>query len=321
MLPLVEDGFFISAASLMKNKNFHIAFFSTLFAAALWLSVNMGYEYQTVVSVPLILENIKPNKALAKPVPSFVSVKVRATGWQLAGMYFVPDVRYVLDVSDISNKYNFVTNKDLIVRLKMPQRVRTLEVKPDTIAVLLDEKIKKVVPVEPVVAMSFHEGYGIVGEIKSSPDSVSLSGAKGLLDKIDRWRTDQLTFADLKNGVNARVGVSDTLAFSIVPSPSTVNIQIDVQPIAEKSFKGIPVEVNDVPGNRVVVLIPPKIDIIVRGGIEEIAAVEQKDFSSYIDYKSILLDTTGSLRPTVTTPKNIKIVQQDPELLQYVVRK
>ena len=50
------------------------------------------------------------------------------------------------------------------------------------------------------------------------------------------------------------------------------------------------------------------------------AAVEQKDFSAYIDYKAILLDTTGSIQPVVTTPRNIKIVRQEPERLQYVVR-
>jgi hypothetical protein len=125
----------------------------------------------------------------------------------------------------------------------------------------------------------------------------------------------------LKSGVNTRVAVSDTFAFGITPTPSFVSLQFDIQPTAEKSFKGIPVEVNQVPRNRVVVLIPPKVDIIIRGGVEQIAAAEQKDFSAYIDYKSILLDTTGSLQAVVTTPRNIKVVKQQPERLQYVVRK
>ncbi len=305
----------------MKNKNLHIAIFSTLFAVALWLSINMGYEYQKVVSVPLVLENMKPNRSLAKPVPLTVNVKVHASGWQLVGLYFVPDVRYVLDISDISNRFNFVTSKDIVERLRLPQGIQTVDIKPDTIMVVLDDKIKKTVPVEPVVAMTFREGYGVVGDIESIPDSITLTGAKDLLDKIDRWQTDPLVFSSLKSDVNARVGVSDTMSFSITPFPAAVTVQIDVQPIAEKSFKGIPVEVNQVPGNRLVVLIPPKIDIIVRGGIEQVAAVEQKDFSSYIDYKSILLDTTGSIHPVVTTPNDIKIVRQDPERLQYVVRK
>jgi len=304
----------------MKNKNLHIVIFSTLFAVALWLAINMGYEYQTVVSVPLVLENIKPNRSLAKPVPTTVNVKVHTSGWQLVGLYFVPDVRYVLDISDISNRFSFLTNKDLLERLKFPQGIRTAEIKPDTIVVVLDDKGKKTVPVEPVVTMTFREGYGVVGDIKSIPDSVTLTGAQSLLDKIDRWETDPLVFSNLKSDVNVRVGISDTMSFGITPFPLAVAVQIDVQPMAEKSFKGIPVEVNQVQGNRLIVLIPPKIDIIIRGGIEEVAGVEQKDFSAYIDYKSILLDTTGSIQPVVTTPRNIKIVRQDPERLQYVVR-
>ncbi|MGA7160628.1 MAG: CdaR family protein [Bacteroidota bacterium] len=305
----------------MRNKNLHVIIFSTLFAVALWLSINMGYEYQMVVSIPLTLENIKSNRSLAKPVPPAVSVKVNASGWQLVGLYFVPSVQYVLDVSDISNRFNFVTNKETIERLKLPEGIHVAEIKPDTIVVVLDDKIKKTVPVEPVVTMNFREGYGVVGEITSIPDSVTLTGAKSLLDKFDRWKTDPLAFSNLKSDVKTRAGLSDTMAFGVTPFPAAVSIQIAVQPIAEKSFKGIPVEVNQVPGNRAVILIPPKIDIIVRGGIEEVAAVEQKDFSSYIDYKSILLDTTGSIQPVVTTPKNIKIVRQVPEQLQYVVRK
>ena len=305
----------------MKNKNLHIVIFSTLFAIVLWLSINMGYEYQVVVSIPLVLENIKPNRALAKPLPAAVIVKIRASGWQLVGLYFVPDVRYVLDVADISNRSNFVTSKDMLERLKLPEGIRTIEIKPDTILVMLDDKIKKNVPVEPVVRMNFREGYGVVGEIRTIPDSITLTGAKDLLDKIDRWQTNPLKFSNLKSDVNTRVAVSDTLSYGVTPFPTAVSVQFDIQPIAEKSFKGIPVEVNQVPENRLVVLIPPKIDIIVRGGIEQVASVEQKDFSSYIDYKSILLDTTGSIQPVVTTPKNIKIVRQEPERLQYVVRK
>ena len=292
-----------------------------LFAVVLWFSVNMGYEYQSFISVPLVLDNIKPNRALARPVPSGVKVKVRTSGWQLVGLSFLPEIRYVLDVGDISNRYYFATSKDITERLKLPQGIRAIDIKPETIAVVLDEIIKKNVPVEALVLMSFREGYGVVGDVRTTPDSVTLTGAKSLVDKINQWQTEPLEFSNLKSGVNARVALSDTFAFGITPTPSFVSLQIDVQPTAEKSFKGIPVEVSQVPGNRVVVLIPPKIDIIIRGGVEQVAATEQKDFSAYIDYKSILLDTTGSLQAVVTTPRNIKVVKQQPDRLQYVVRK
>ena len=304
-----------------KYKNVHVVIFSTLFAVVLWLFINMSYEYQTVVSVPLVLENMKPGRALVRPIPPTVNVKLRTSGWRLVGLYFVPDIRYVLDVGDISSRFNFVTNKDLLERLKLPQDMHSVDIKPDTLTVVLDEKIRKTVPLEPVVHMNFREGYGVVGDIRTMPDSVTLTGARTILDKIDRWQTETLTFTNLKAGVNTRVQVSDTLSFGVAPFPTIVTVQFDIQPTAEKTLKGIPVEVNQVPANRLVVLIPPKIDIIVRGGIEAVAAADRKDFASYVDYKSILLDTTGSIQPVVSTPRNIRVVHQDPERLQYVVRK
>lgn len=281
----------------------------------------MGYEYQTVIPIPLELENMRPNRSLARPVPRFVYAKVSATGWQIIGLPFVPAVHYALDVGDISNRYNFSTAKDMMERLRLPQGIRTIEIKPETVAVVLDEKTRKMVPVEPLLRMSFREGYGLVGDIKTAPDSVLLTGAKTLLERVERWPTNSLEFSNLKNGVVTRAILSDTLAFGVTPTPTSVSVQFDVQPTAEKTLKGIAVEVNHVPGNRLVVLIPPKIDIIIRGGIEQVAAAELKDFSAYIDYRSILLDTTGSLQPVVTMPRNIKVVSQEPARLQYVVRK
>jgi YbbR domain-containing protein len=317
----MEFSFLPYLYSRLKNKNFHIAIISTLFAAALWISVNMGNQYQTDISVPLLLENIKPNRALAHPVPQTVTVKIQTSGWMLVELYFVPDARYAIDLADVISRLSVITNNEISERLKLPESVRALEVKPDTITIVLDEKIKKNVPLEPVVQLSFREGYGVVGDIISVPDTISLTGARSLLDRIDRWQTQLRSFTSLKSDLHVRVPVSDTLAYGVTPFPLTVDLQADVQQIAEKSLYSIPVEVDQVPGNRVVVLIPPKIDIIVRGGIQQIAAMDAKDFSAYIDYRSILLDTTGSIQPVVVLPKNLRIVRQDPERLQYVVRK
>ena len=304
-----------------KNKNFHIAIFSTLFAVVLWFFVNLGSEYQTSVAVPVVLENIRPNRSLARPVPQNVTIRVETTGWRILGLSFMPTPRYALDLSDVSVRYNYITRNDLEIRLGLPAEIRVLDVKPDTIAVVLDEKIRKSVPVEPVVQLSFREGYGLVGDVVSLPESVSLAGARSILDRIDRWPTLPRSFANLKSDIKARVPLSDTIAFGVTATPSVVDLQGDIQPTAEKSFKAIPVELNQVPGNRLVVLIPPKIDIIVRGGIEQIASLDRKDLSAYIDYRSILLDTTGSIQPVVNVPRNIRIVHQEPERLQYVVRK
>jgi hypothetical protein len=55
--------------------------------------------------------------------------------------------------------------------------------------------------------------------------------------------------------------------------------------------------------------------------INAVAPLTEKDFYAFVDYKSILLDTSGFVQPIILGPENIKIVNQQPEKIQYVVRK
>ena len=305
----------------MKERHVHIAIFSTVFAILLWFSIALTSEYQTIITVPLVTENLRPTRALAKPLPTSLTLKVRGTGWQLLRLESLPDSKYVLDLSDVSYRKRIVTKDDYLERLHLPVTLQVLEVRPETLVVALDERVRKTVPILFKEDFGFREGYDIVGSVHLTPDSVTLTGAQSLLRDVSSWETKTLHYANLKNGIETRVDVEDTLSYGITVFPTNVLAQFDVQPTAEKSFDDVPIEVNHVPDDRTVVLIPPKIGFAIRGGVNQIAAVERKDFKAYIDFKTILLDTTGRLKPSISGPRDLRIVNQQPEFIQYVVRK
>jgi YbbR domain-containing protein len=305
----------------MKERHFHIAIFSAVFAILLWISIALTSEYQTTVSIGLDVENLKPGRALARPLPSSVSLKLRGSGWQLVRLSSVPDSRYEIDLSDILYRKRIITREEYQDRLRLPAGVQVIEIRPETLLVVLDEKIRRTVPVSVNGDFTFREGYGIVGGMQTTPDSVVLTGAQSLLNSIESWNTVPLRFTNLKSGVTTRADLSDSLSFGVTAVPTTVQVRFDVQPIAEKALQGIAVEVNHLPDDRTVVLIPPKIDIVIRGGVNQIAAVNMKDFKAYIDFKTILLDTTGMLKPSIVGPRDIRVVGISPERTQYVVRK
>lgn len=305
----------------MKERHFHIAIFSTVFAILLWFFIALTSEYQTTITLPLVMENLRPSRSLARPLPATITVKVRGTGWQLLRLESLPDSRYVLDLSDIVSRKRFITREDYQERLHLPVSVQVIEVRPETLSVVLDERVFRKVPLVLASDLNFREGYGIVGNVRISPDSALLSGPQSILNGIDSWNTKTLQYSNLKSGIKTRVDLSDTLAFGVIVLPKDVLVQFDVQPTAEKSFGDVPIEVNHVPDDRTVVLIPPKIGFVIRGGVNQIAAVDLKDFRPYIDFRTILLDTTGRLKPSISGPRDIRIVKQSPEFVQYVVRK
>jgi len=79
--------------------------------------------------------------------------------------------------------------------------------------------------------------------------------------------------------------------------------------------------VTALPSNREVMFIPPKMDVIVRGGIDELAKLSVSDFQASVAYQSLVLDTTGIVTPVFTAPAGIDIIRRTPERFQFVIRK
>lgn len=305
----------------MKEKKLTIVIFSFIFASLVWLSVNMGNTFQTTIELPIRIEHLNAGKAIATPLPKTIALKIQSNGWHLLNVILSPNLRYTIDFSQLSKRDTVFTYNDLNQHLNLPKDIHIFETSPETIYVQLDDKVMKTIPIQPNITATYREGFGIVGTILTKPESISIAGARNLLAKIHSWQTQPVLFNNINAPVSATVPLLDTLALEVSRSHSFAQVYFDVQPIAEKTIDNIRIEVNQVPERRSVVLIPPTISVIVRSGVNEVAPLTEKDFSAFVDYKSILLDTSGFVQPTILAPKNIKIVTQMPERIQYVVRK
>ncbi|MHB1049005.1 MAG: CdaR family protein [Bacteroidota bacterium] len=305
----------------MKEKKIPIILFSLLFAFLVWISVNLGNTFQTTLEFPVTIENLRPNQAIATPLPSSIALRIQGTGWQLVNAMLSPGIHYTIDFSSISRRDTLFTFKHLAERINLPKEIIVFETSPETVFVRLDQKISTTIAVEPKITALFREGFGMVGKIRTEPDSVVVTGARALLSDISRWNTRPMTISDINTPVSMVIPLVDSLSNEITLSHTYAKVYFDVQPIAERTIDNIPVEVNQVPGNRSVVLIPPTVSVIIRSGVNAITPLQEKDFYAFIDYKSILLDTSGYVLPIIHGPENVQIVQQIPDRIQYVVRK
>lgn len=305
----------------MKEKKITIVFFSLIFASLVWLSVDMGNIFQTTVDLPIRVENLQKNKAIASPLPKSISLRIQGNGWQLLNVLLSPNLRYTIDFRLLSKRDTVFTYKDLTEHINLPKDIHIFETSPETVFVQIDDMVTKKIPVQPVVSVSYRQGFDIVGRVQPEPDSIVITGARALLNRITAWKTQMAYFKDVNAPVSASVSLLDSLHLEVDRPQSVVRLTFDVQPIAEKTIGNIPVEVNQVPENRSVVLIPPTISVIIRSGVNAVAPLTEKDFYAFVDYKSILLDTSGFVQPIILGPENIKIVQQNPDRIQYVIRK
>ncbi len=305
----------------MENKRYHIVIGSIVFAIATWISVNLRNEYTVVKRVPTVVENIRAGKALKFPVPKTITVHLRGTGWAVAGLYFAPELKYSIDGSTLGSETFAVTARDLLEHLKLPASLQVVEVTPDTLLLALDEYKEKKVPVYPHVAADFRDGYGQVGALRVSPDSVLIGGTKRVIDSIKEWPTEFKKFEALRSPIDLDLSLEEPSNYSIALSRTEVRLQINVQPFAEKTFPGIRLTAQGVPMGREVIFIPSRIDLIVRGGIEQLARVTGSDFQASVEFRDLMEDSAGTVAPTIGGPPDVRIISRKPDRFQFIIRK
>ena len=72
---------------------------------------------------------------------------------------------------------------------------------------------------------------------------------------------------------------------------------------------------------RNIVILPNKITIGVKGGIEFLGKVTPDQFKVSVNYRNIVLDTLGSVMPDIQMPPNLSLIYVKPERLRYIIKK
>ncbi len=305
----------------MKSKHWHIILATILFATLLWGSVSMTYEYTTSVSLPVRLIKLPPQSALTKTLPKSITMKLRGTGWHLLKYTITSEKRFLIDASYFSKSSIVYTDYLISDYFLLPPEITLMDSSPDSIAIEIDVISEKKIKVIPDVDIEYSDGYGQIGETSILPDSVIIRGAKSILDTLNEWTTEKKKFVETSKPLNTTLKLTEPQEYILSLEQNEINYIINVQPFAEKTFPGINIEIRLSPPNREVILIPPKLDVIIRGSIDMLADFSSENLKAYIDYQYLLADSTGYIQPEISIPDGLKIVRKQPDQFQYIIRK
>ena len=100
----------------------------------------------------------------------------------------------------------------------------------------------------------------------------------------------------------------------------TVTVTYNVQLSADKEFDNIIVSLLNVPKDKEVLVVPPKIKMVLRGGVDDLSSIGTDDLTATIDYRSIEKDSTGYVIPDIRLPLNMNLLKFEPEKFQYIIK-
>ncbi len=301
------------------KKNIKIFIFSFLFAFALWLYINLNLSYSLDLTIPLEVQALK-SQALSEEIPGVIDVKVKGKGWDLLNVLISKNQKYSLDITRLHKDSKIITEQLINERLNLQPNLSILEITPDTININFDKLSEKVVPVRNNILLNLKDGYTIIGKPKLSPDSVKIEGASYVISKIKWVPTETKILNNINSNVSGIIIIKDTLSNLIKIGQRQISYNYTVQLSAEKDFDDIDVNVLNVPEDKEVLLIPPKVNVSLRGGVEQLTQINLIEIQVYVEFKKIENDTLGYVIPDLSTPEETILLKVVPQKLQYIIK-
>ncbi len=300
------------------KKNLHIVILSVIFSIILWISISLSNDYYATVNVPVKLVNFPSGYSTATKIPDDISVKLKGQGWKLLGVNLSTKSDYTISVEDsgriIVNLYNFLGENQWL-----SSDIEVIDMTPDTLSFYVEKDFMKKVAVVPNLDLKYKPGYGLATPIQVTPDSTTLYGPRSVVNKLNFVYTKRKSFGKLDDALRDQVQLEDLPG--VIYKDKEVGIYINVQKIVDKNFDDVNVQIIDLPVDREVVLLPNKISIGVRAGIDLLGKMDKSRMKAYVNYRDIVLDTLGSIVPKVDIPGNTTLEYIKPERLRYIIKK
>jgi len=301
---------------MSKKLNIFIA--SMIFSIILWGSISLSDSYYTNIEVKLSLINFPDGYTTGSNIPENIKLRVRGQGWRLVSINVGPETEFRVSVGGDSGKQHISLYNYLESNRWLLSDVDIINIYPDSLSFFVERKITRKLPVVSGLNLDFKAGYDLASEIILLPDSVIVQGPLSYLKSINEIKTEDKSLVSLDSKTITEVNLEKLTGFEY--STNLIEATLDVQRIVDKQFENIPVDVIDLPSGKEVVLLPNKISVNLRGGIEILGKLKEEQLRVYVKYKTLVDDTTGSVVPEIILPKNISLQFTNPNRLRYVIR-
>jgi YbbR domain-containing protein len=305
----------------MGNIRYHILVVSLILSSLLWLSLNMDQSYEIQRYVPVKI-NIEKPLAIANIIPLNLDVKMKGKGWSLLRLFTSSNIEFNYDINYNGNdKYTIFVKQYFNENVGLGQGLALTYVKPETLVVHLGKYEEKFIKITPDVNVICRSGYQTVGLPYIEPESIKIGGSSTLLANINNIYTRELKYDGVNSNINDMVKLSDSLSNILWFSKDEVNLQIKIELTAEKDYQNVELKVPNIPPDRDVLLIPQSIKVQVKGGVTQLSEIDNSRILAFIDFNTILIDTTGAVTPKFTLPVGMNVISFKPDKIQYIIKK
>tara|TARA_B100000965_G_scaffold43068_1_gene31554 strand:- start:46 stop:1008 length:963 start_codon:yes stop_codon:yes gene_type:complete len=288
--------------------------YSFVIAFVFWFFIKSEDTYSVTTKIPLVARNLQEQKTYKEEVPENILVTLKGSGrafiWLRFFDSFYEDYKAVLDLSQITDEYNFELDqyyKNNPEKIVLPSSL-DLEfvevISPRNIKINLDKYLVKKVPIRSQVVALTEPGYVQVGDQVFTPDSISIGGPKEVVDTVTFVNTEKDTLEGLITSSQVELLIINPNKL-VNFDPKKVEGYTDVQPISETIVTGIPVKLINKPNDINVFVNPATVSLTIVGGLNEIASTTSDDIEVVINFEKSWTADKQFYSPKISIPNTV----------------
>lgn len=297
-----------------KSEKIVALLISVIIALGLWLVVNLGKEYTLSVDMPLNISSVDQDYALAEPPPDYITVTLFGEGWNLLNIYSNPPE---ISLNPDSERIDFFEVVQQQTRVFQDVSVQSVE--PSGLTLQIEERMSRKLPVVPNVDFSFRRQYNFTEEPKIMPDSVTIYGARSLVESYSELPTKSYQFSDINENIEEELEL-DSINHLLEFDQSSVTLQGSVDEYTEEEVR-VSIQVRDKPEDSDIRFSPSSVTVTFRVPLDQYELLDDTDpFEAYVYYSDLEEDRTGSVRPHVSqinSELNLLIRNIQPRSINY----
>lgn len=258
--------------------NLALKLIALLLALGLWSLVPDNSVPHVVRDVSVLLGNIPAELALSAPFSASVDVSVRGTVTRTRDL-FPGELSPTIDMFGAFAGENVITLTPDIIRAPLGVTVESIE--PAQLRVVLEERIRGEVPVNPVVEGNPADGYELYDAVVE-PAIVRVSGPRSAIENLQAVSTEVISVAGHRETLARDVGVTTENPVVTVEGPARVRLTLRIEEVAvTEQLEGVRIVV--VNGRGRVAVNPESIGVVLRGPRSVLAELSAEDVRATVD--------------------------------------
>jgi len=301
------------------NKKINIIIVSLIFSTVLWVSISLSNEYYTSIKVNLKVIDLPYGYTTGSNLPSNIVIKLKGKGWKLVSESLGSEFDFFVSAKFDSGKINLNLYNSLSDNRWLASDVEVININPDTLSFHVEKIASRTMKISPHLNLTFKKGYGLAEPVYIYPESTIVYGPWSVIKNLTYVPTEYGIYTNTDTRIQEKLSLFPMQGISYENNSAV--IYLDIQKIMDMNFDGLPVKIYDIPIDRDIVILPNKISIGVKGGIDFLGKVTPDQFKVSVNYRNIVFDTLGSVMPDIQMPPNLSLIYVKPERLRYIIKK